>query len=126
MRAIKDCTAGSVGGILQVLVGQPFDTVKVVSFEERGSGGGGDPPSTLPFFPLSNPLTHSLITCFIRNYKPPSLWGWQAPSDHPEAPCSSPFVGSPKMAGPPSTVEPPPLSSASVCASPSSSWSWRA
>ncbi|KAI9229039.1 MAG: mitochondrial carrier domain-containing protein [Piptocephalis tieghemiana] len=29
MRAIKDCTAGSVGGILQVLVGQPFDTVKV-------------------------------------------------------------------------------------------------
>jgi solute carrier family 25 carnitine/acylcarnitine transporter 20/29 len=30
LRSIKDCTAGSVGGILQVLVGQPFDTVKVV------------------------------------------------------------------------------------------------
>jgi len=29
LRAIKDCTAGSVGGVLQVLVGQPFDTVKV-------------------------------------------------------------------------------------------------
>ncbi|KAJ2803215.1 Mitochondrial carrier protein ymc2 [Coemansia guatemalensis] len=29
MRAVKDCVAGSVGGIAQVLAGQPFDTVKV-------------------------------------------------------------------------------------------------
>ncbi|KAJ1951020.1 Mitochondrial carrier protein ymc2 [Linderina macrospora] len=29
MRAVKDCVAGSAGGIMQVLVGQPFDTVKV-------------------------------------------------------------------------------------------------
>ncbi|ORX73571.1 mitochondrial carrier protein [Linderina pennispora] len=29
MRAVKDCIAGSAGGIAQVLVGQPFDTVKV-------------------------------------------------------------------------------------------------
>ncbi|KAJ1730937.1 Mitochondrial carrier protein ymc2 [Coemansia biformis] len=28
-RAVKDCLAGSVGGIAQVLAGQPFDTVKV-------------------------------------------------------------------------------------------------
>ncbi|KAI8380910.1 mitochondrial carrier domain-containing protein [Radiomyces spectabilis] len=28
-QAIKDCASGTVGGILQVLVGQPFDTVKV-------------------------------------------------------------------------------------------------
>ncbi|KAK9720277.1 Mitochondrial carrier protein ymc2 [Basidiobolus ranarum] len=29
MRAVKDCVAGSAGGILQVFAGQPFDTVKV-------------------------------------------------------------------------------------------------
>jgi len=29
MRALKDITAGSVGGIAQVLTGQPFDIVKV-------------------------------------------------------------------------------------------------
>lgn len=29
IRALKDCTAGSIGGIFQVLAGQPFDTVKV-------------------------------------------------------------------------------------------------
>ncbi|KAG0049216.1 Mitochondrial carrier protein ymc2 [Gryganskiella cystojenkinii] len=29
MRAIKDCASGTVGGFLQVFVGQPFDTVKV-------------------------------------------------------------------------------------------------
>ncbi|KAJ2661625.1 Mitochondrial carrier protein ymc2 [Coemansia sp. RSA 1200] len=29
MRAVKDCVAGSVGGIAQVFAGQPFDTVKV-------------------------------------------------------------------------------------------------
>ncbi|ORX93539.1 mitochondrial carrier [Basidiobolus meristosporus CBS 931.73] len=29
MRAVKDCVAGSVGGILQVFAGQPFDTIKV-------------------------------------------------------------------------------------------------
>ncbi|KAJ1900716.1 Mitochondrial carrier protein ymc2 [Kickxella alabastrina] len=29
MRAVKDCMAGSVGGIAQVFAGQPFDTVKV-------------------------------------------------------------------------------------------------
>ncbi|KAI9503559.1 Mitochondrial carrier protein ymc2 [Coemansia spiralis] len=29
MRAVKDCLAGSVGGIAQVFAGQPFDTVKV-------------------------------------------------------------------------------------------------
>ncbi|KAG0242303.1 carrier protein ymc1 [Actinomortierella wolfii] len=29
MRAVKDCVAGTVGGIVQVFVGQPFDTVKV-------------------------------------------------------------------------------------------------
>ncbi|KAI7875030.1 mitochondrial carrier [Lichtheimia hyalospora FSU 10163] len=28
-QALKDCAAGTVGGIMQVLVGQPFDTVKV-------------------------------------------------------------------------------------------------
>ncbi|CAO3659400.1 Mitochondrial carrier protein ymc2 [Rhizopus azygosporus] len=28
-QAVKDCLSGTVGGILQVLVGQPFDTVKV-------------------------------------------------------------------------------------------------
>ncbi|KAH8549359.1 mitochondrial carrier domain-containing protein [Umbelopsis sp. PMI_123] len=28
-QAIKDCVSGTFGGILQVLVGQPFDTVKV-------------------------------------------------------------------------------------------------
>lgn len=31
VRAAKDITAGSVGGIAQVLTGQPFDIVKVVS-----------------------------------------------------------------------------------------------
>jgi len=30
IRAIKDITAGSVGGIAQVLTGQPFDIVKVL------------------------------------------------------------------------------------------------
>jgi len=30
-RSLKDITAGSVGGIAQVLVGQPFDIVKVGS-----------------------------------------------------------------------------------------------
>lgn len=29
VRAVKDITAGSVGGIAQVLTGQPFDIVKV-------------------------------------------------------------------------------------------------
>ncbi|CAG8616108.1 32454_t:CDS:2, partial [Racocetra persica] len=29
MKAFKDCFSGTVGGIAQVLVGQPFDTVKV-------------------------------------------------------------------------------------------------
>ncbi|KAJ2772623.1 Mitochondrial carrier protein ymc2 [Coemansia nantahalensis] len=29
MRAVKDCLAGSVGGIAQVFAGQPFDTIKV-------------------------------------------------------------------------------------------------
>lgn len=29
IRAVKDITAGSVGGIAQVLTGQPFDIVKV-------------------------------------------------------------------------------------------------
>ncbi|KAJ2697542.1 Mitochondrial carrier protein ymc2 [Coemansia sp. IMI 203386] len=29
MRAVKDCLAGSVGGVAQVFAGQPFDTVKV-------------------------------------------------------------------------------------------------
>ncbi|KAJ9082957.1 Mitochondrial carrier protein ymc2 [Entomophthora muscae] len=29
VRATKDCIAGSVGGVFQVLAGQPFDTVKV-------------------------------------------------------------------------------------------------
>lgn len=29
VRAAKDITAGSVGGIAQVLTGQPFDIVKV-------------------------------------------------------------------------------------------------
>ncbi|KAJ2844038.1 Mitochondrial carrier protein ymc2 [Coemansia brasiliensis] len=29
MRAVKDCVAGSAGGIAQVFAGQPFDTVKV-------------------------------------------------------------------------------------------------
>ncbi|KAF9182354.1 Mitochondrial carrier protein ymc2 [Haplosporangium sp. Z 11] len=29
MRAVKDCASGTVGGFLQVFVGQPFDTVKV-------------------------------------------------------------------------------------------------
>jgi selenophosphate synthetase-related protein len=31
VRAAKDITAGSVGGIAQVLTGQPFDIVKVNS-----------------------------------------------------------------------------------------------
>jgi hypothetical protein len=31
IRAIKDITAGSVGGIAQVLTGQPFDIVKVLA-----------------------------------------------------------------------------------------------
>ncbi|CAG8490184.1 315_t:CDS:2 [Diversispora eburnea] len=29
VRAVKDCASGTVGGIVQVFVGQPFDTVKV-------------------------------------------------------------------------------------------------
>ncbi|CAG8489421.1 9968_t:CDS:2 [Diversispora eburnea] len=29
IRAVKDCASGTVGGIVQVFVGQPFDTVKV-------------------------------------------------------------------------------------------------
>ncbi|KAJ2710752.1 Mitochondrial carrier protein ymc2 [Coemansia spiralis] len=29
VRAVKDCLAGSVGGVAQVFAGQPFDTVKV-------------------------------------------------------------------------------------------------
>ncbi|KAF9356345.1 Mitochondrial carrier protein ymc2 [Mortierella sp. AD094] len=29
MQAVKDCASGTVGGFLQVFVGQPFDTVKV-------------------------------------------------------------------------------------------------
>jgi len=32
VRAAKDITAGSVGGIAQVLTGQPFDIVKVPTF----------------------------------------------------------------------------------------------
>jgi len=32
VRAAKDITAGSVGGIAQVLTGQPFDIVKVLTF----------------------------------------------------------------------------------------------
>jgi len=32
IRAAKDITAGSVGGIAQVLTGQPFDIVKVLTF----------------------------------------------------------------------------------------------
>jgi hypothetical protein len=32
VRAAKDITAGSVGGIAQVLTGQPFDIVKVHPF----------------------------------------------------------------------------------------------
>ena len=31
IRSVKDITAGSVGGIAQVLTGQPFDIVKVFS-----------------------------------------------------------------------------------------------
>ena len=30
LRAVKDVVAGSCGGMAQVLVGQPFNTVKVV------------------------------------------------------------------------------------------------
>jgi len=33
IRALKDITAGSVGGIAQVLTGQPFDIVKVPLLE---------------------------------------------------------------------------------------------
>jgi len=33
VRAAKDITAGSAGGIAQVLTGQPFDIVKVVSLD---------------------------------------------------------------------------------------------
>ena len=32
LRAAKDITAGSVGGIAQVLTGQPFDIVKVLLY----------------------------------------------------------------------------------------------
>ncbi|RIB01177.1 hypothetical protein C2G38_2231660 [Gigaspora rosea] len=31
MVTIKECASGTVGGIVQVLVGQPLNTVKVVS-----------------------------------------------------------------------------------------------
>ncbi|KAH8917446.1 hypothetical protein BT69DRAFT_666038 [Atractiella rhizophila] len=33
VRVAKDLTAGTVGGIAQVLVGQPFDIVKVFSLQ---------------------------------------------------------------------------------------------
>lgn len=35
VRAAKDITAGSVGGIAQVLTGQPFDIVKVLFHPRR-------------------------------------------------------------------------------------------
>jgi hypothetical protein len=35
LRAAKDITAGSVGGIAQVLTGQPFDIVKVDTLPQR-------------------------------------------------------------------------------------------
>jgi len=35
VRAAKDITAGSVGGIAQVLTGQPFDIVKVLCHPRR-------------------------------------------------------------------------------------------
>ena len=35
IRAIKDIVAGSVGGIAQVLTGQPFDIIKVHTVRNR-------------------------------------------------------------------------------------------
>ncbi|KAJ1923035.1 Mitochondrial carrier protein ymc2 [Tieghemiomyces parasiticus] len=43
MRAAKDCLAGSIGGILQVLTGQPFDTVKV-RLQTMPTPVAGQPP----------------------------------------------------------------------------------
>jgi len=37
VRAAKDITAGSVGGIAQVLTGQPFDIVKVLPLPAAGT-----------------------------------------------------------------------------------------
>jgi solute carrier family 25 (mitochondrial carnitine/acylcarnitine transporter), member 20/29 len=37
IRAVKDITAGSAGGIAQVLTGQPFDIVKVLSSTISGT-----------------------------------------------------------------------------------------
>ncbi|ODQ52188.1 mitochondrial carrier [Saitoella complicata NRRL Y-17804] len=39
VRALKDCLAGTCGGIAQVLVGQPFDTVKVRLQTQPRTGG---------------------------------------------------------------------------------------
>jgi len=39
IRAAKDITAGSVGGIAQVLTGQPFDIVKVYDPSQAKRGG---------------------------------------------------------------------------------------
>lgn len=39
IRVAKDFSAGWVGGIAQVLVGQPFDTIKVLLQTQSSTGG---------------------------------------------------------------------------------------
>ncbi|RUP43685.1 mitochondrial carrier domain-containing protein [Jimgerdemannia flammicorona] len=43
IRAVKDCVSGTVGGIVQVLTGQPFDTVKV-RLQTQPLPAPGQPP----------------------------------------------------------------------------------
>jgi len=63
----KDLTAGTVGGIAQVLVGQPFDIVKVVRVTPRRSPF---PPRfdafSFAFNATANFSTQKIIFYFIR------------------------------------------------------------
>ncbi|RKP12461.1 mitochondrial carrier domain-containing protein [Piptocephalis cylindrospora] len=72
LRAIKDCAAGSVGGILQVLVGQPFDTVKVkLQTAVPVSLPGSPAPSGSPLLLAFRGVSQDGWTAFYRGTSTP-------------------------------------------------------
>jgi hypothetical protein len=60
-KTVKDLTAGTCGGIAQVLVGQPFDIVKVVCLHFFASSG-------LELIDRSSLARYMLFFCLVMGY----------------------------------------------------------
>ncbi|KAI9317724.1 mitochondrial carrier domain-containing protein [Dichotomocladium elegans] len=60
IQSLKDCASGTVGGIMQVLVGQPFDTVKV----------------RLQTQSTSNPMYSGMMDCVRKTHQAEGLRGF--------------------------------------------------